>query len=110
MAKMAKYYCSHSALFFAIFIVAAVVISVSTKFQEAEGALLAKDGEASELVSRAKRLWKQDTPLVVDEFGVGGSSTKDDGSSNEDDSGKTDDGNNNSESEEEDNKGGKTYI
>jgi hypothetical protein len=62
-------YCTRGALFFAIFIVAAVMISVCTKFQEAEGALLAKGSEASELVSRAKRMWSPGPPLDIRHFG-----------------------------------------
>jgi hypothetical protein len=58
-AEMAKYY-SRGALFLAFFTVAAVVASLSTQFQAAEGAP-AKDGEESELV-RVKRMDKDKKP------------------------------------------------
>jgi hypothetical protein len=76
---MAKFYCSHGALFFVFFTVVAVVIST---IQGTEGAP-AKDGEASDL-ARAKRMDKQRSgylrrpglPLDLHWFG-GGSPTKD---------------------------------
>jgi hypothetical protein len=95
---MANKYYSRRGTFFVFLTVAAVVISVSTLFQDAEGALLAKDGGASEL-ARAKRMDKDKDkkygPPTMDVHFVGGAVAyskkepkKDD---SKDDSSKTDD-------------------